>query len=186
MRNVLYLLTVLILVCCKTPEARRPVSQNSGSYIDASIARNKKMNKAEEQAILKIIKQNPEKNYIASADGFWYTYDKKTLDSLNQNMPVMGDLVSFDYNIESIAGQEIVSKKELGTQTYQVDQSNQELIPGLRAGIKLMKEGETVTFLFPSHKAFGYYGFENKIGMNRPIKSTVTLKSITLKTEQKQ
>ena len=41
-----------------------------------------------------------------------------------------------------------------------------------------MKEGETVTFLFPSHKAFGYYGYEDKIGSNLPIQSTVTLNQI--------
>ncbi|HAT65772.1 MAG TPA: gliding motility-associated peptidyl-prolyl isomerase GldI, partial [Flavobacteriaceae bacterium] len=38
--------------------------------------------------------------------------------------------------------------------------------------------GETVTFLFPSHKAYGYYGIENKLGTNVPVQSTVTLKSI--------
>ncbi len=186
MRNALYILLLFGLTCCKTPEARRPVSQSSGSYIDASIERNKKMNKAEENAILKVIKQHPEKEYIASADGFWYAYEVQTKDSLKQKMPELGDLVSFDYNIESISGKEVVSKKELGTQTYQIDQSNQELIPGLRAGIKLMKAGETVSFLFPSHKAFGYYGYENKIGSNRPIKSTVTLKSIITKNQQEQ
>jgi len=186
MRNLFYLLLLCVLVCCKTPEARRPVSQNSGSYIDASIARNKKLNKAEETAILKEIKNHPDETYIASADGFWYAYNKKDEDSVNNRKPQVGDLVTFDYNIQSIAGKEIVSKNELGTQTYQIDQSNQELIPGLRAGIKLMEEGETVTFLFPSHKAFGYYGYENKIGMNRPIKSTVTLQSITIKKGQEQ
>lgn len=42
------------------------------------------MNKAEENAILNIIKQHPEQEYIASADGFWYAYNVKTKDSLNQ------------------------------------------------------------------------------------------------------
>jgi hypothetical protein len=41
-----------------------------------------------------------------------------------------------------------------------------------------MKEGEVVTFLFPSHKAFGYYGDKNKIGANIPIITTVSLYSI--------
>jgi hypothetical protein len=46
-----------------------------------------------------------------------------------------------------------------------------------------MKEGEVVTFIFPSHKAFGYYGDKDKIGTNVPIKTKVTLHSIT---EEKQ
>jgi hypothetical protein len=41
-----------------------------------------------------------------------------------------------------------------------------------------MREGETVTFLFPSYKAFGYYGIENKLGTNVPVQSTVTLDTI--------
>jgi len=41
-----------------------------------------------------------------------------------------------------------------------------------------MKVGEQVTFLFPSYKAYGYYGLEDKLGTNVPVRSTVTLKSI--------
>ena len=44
---------------------------------------------------------------------------------------------------------------------------------------ELMKEGETVTFIFPSHKAFGYYGDKGKIGTNIPIITEVTLHKIT-------
>jgi len=58
----------------------------------------------------------------------------------------------------------------------------QELFTGLREGLKLMKTGETVTFLFPSQKAYGYYGDENKIGANIPLIAKVTVNSIT-KTE---
>ena len=62
-------------------------------------------------------------------------------------------------------------------QNYAMDQ--QELFTGLREGLKLMKAGETVTFLFPSQKAFGYYGDNNKIGTNVPLKCEVTINSIT-------
>jgi len=54
---------------------------------------------------------------------------------------------------------------------------------GLRHGIKLMKVGETATFLFPSHIAYGYHGDNNKIGINVPLQSTVTL--LDLKKEKK-
>lgn len=55
----------------------------------------------------------------------------------------------------------------------------QELFTGLREGLKLMKSGETVTFIFPSQKAYGYYGDQNKIGSNLPIICEVTVNSIT-------
>jgi FKBP-type peptidyl-prolyl cis-trans isomerase len=54
----------------------------------------------------------------------------------------------------------------------------QNLFPGLRNSIKLLREGETATFLFPSSMAFGYHGDNNKIGTNIPLKSTITLLKI--------
>jgi FKBP-type peptidyl-prolyl cis-trans isomerase len=54
----------------------------------------------------------------------------------------------------------------------------QELFSGLREGLKLMKSGETVTFMFPSQKAFGYYGDEDRIGINVPLKCEVSVNSI--------
>ena len=59
-----------------------------------------------------------------------------------------------------------------------IDQSNQELIAGIRDGLKLMHVGETVKFLFPSYKAYGYYGHEDYIGPNTPLQCTITLNSI--------
>jgi FKBP-type peptidyl-prolyl cis-trans isomerase len=56
---------------------------------------------------------------------------------------------------------------------------------GLRDGIKLMKKGEKVTFLFPSHMAFGYHGDNKKIGTNEPLICTVTLNDIKPENELK-
>ena len=60
----------------------------------------------------------------------------------------------------------LYSKEELGTKSYLIDQ--EDLISGLQDGIKLMKEGETVSFLFPSYKAYGYSGFD-RVGSNEPL-----------------
>jgi len=173
--NILLVLLVA-LAGCKTPEARRPVSQASGSYIDASIARNKELNKAEETAIQKLMEANPQYEYFTSDKGFWYYYNVQ--DTTAIPTAETGDLVTFDYEIKTLDGELIVSEEELGTQTYQIEQSNQDLISGLKDGLKLMKEGETVTFLLPSHKAFGYYGYLDKIGSNWPIQTRVTLNTI--------
>lgn len=51
------LLLVLFVVGCKTPEARRPVSQSSGSYIDESVERNKEMIAKEEDYIKKVMER---------------------------------------------------------------------------------------------------------------------------------
>lgn len=164
------------IVSCKSPEARRPVQSHSGTFIKESAERNKKIYDEEKSFIEKLIAKDSTNDYISSENGFWYYYNKR--DTTSTEMPDMGDVVQFSYNIKDLNGNEIISEKENGLQQYKVDQSNQELISGVREGIKLMKEGETVTFLFPSYKAFGYYGIEEKLGTNIPVQSTITLHSI--------
>jgi gliding motility-associated peptidyl-prolyl isomerase len=84
------------------------------------------------------------------------------------------------YNILSLNNDTIYSKEEIGTLTYKVDK--QELFQGLRDAIKLLKENEKATFLFPSSLAFGYHGDNDRIDSNLPIKSTIEI----FKIEQKQ
>jgi len=176
-RSTLYLILLIIgLAGCKSPEARRPVTQNSGAYINESIMRNRDLIAQEEAEILKLIEKDPTTEYIASNNGFWYYYNKKSTDSTKTEFPKFKDIVKFDYTIKSLHGDVIYDQSELPTKTYAIDQ--EELFSGLREGLKLMKEGEVVTFLFPSHKAFGYYGDKNKIGANIPIITTVSLYSI--------
>ncbi|GAA4274543.1 gliding motility-associated peptidyl-prolyl isomerase GldI [Aquimarina gracilis] len=176
MRILLCILGLLFLFpSCKTPEARKPVSIKSGSFIDESINRNKQLAAKEEARIQRIINQDTSNSYITSEGGFWYFYNTK--DTVSTRTPRFGDIVNFNYNVQDLNGNTIYSKKELDTITYYIDK--EELFLGLREGLKLMKAGETVTFLFPSYQAYGYYGDDNKIGTNIPLKTTVTLNTIT-------
>ncbi|HLV39288.1 gliding motility-associated peptidyl-prolyl isomerase GldI [Xanthomarina sp.] len=173
-RILTILIGTLLLVACKSPEARRPVSSKSGSFIDESVERNIKLKEREEAYIKKIMSENPEQNYIASENGFWYYYNVKQADSLIS--PDFGDIVNFNYNIKTLNNELIYSQEDLKNQTYVMDK--QELFSGLREGLKLMKTGETVTFMFPSQKAYGYYGDENRIGINVPLLCEVSVNSI--------
>lgn len=172
---ILPVLGILLIFSCKSPEARRPVTHKSGSYINESIERNKKIVAAEEELIKKIIQEDSTNTYISSSNGFWYYYKEK--DTTSSPTPEFGDVVEFQYSLKTLDGRTIYSAEELPVRTYAMDK--EKLFSGLREGLKLMKEGETVTFLFPSHKAFGYYGDKKKIGKNVPVISTVTLRKIT-------
>ena len=177
MKRVIIVCIILLSFGCKAPEARYPESKSSGSFIIESAERNKKLFEAEQLQIEKIISEDSEKEYMASENGFWYHYVQKIEgDSLT---PQFGDIVNFNYNVKDLSGNLIYSENELRTQNYAMDQ--QEIFTGLREGLKLMKAGEVVTFLFPSQKAYGYYGDENKIGTNVPIICKVTVNSITQK-----
>ncbi|WP_452222420.1 gliding motility-associated peptidyl-prolyl isomerase GldI [Lacinutrix salivirga] len=174
MRNkVSLLLIILFAISCKTPEARKPVSVKTGSFIDASVERNKKLNEAETQQILDYIESKPNSNFIASENGFWYQYQTQ-VDS-TKTTPDFGDIVNFKYNLKTLNEQSVYGESK--DRDYVMDK--QELFSGLREGLKLMKPGESITFLFPSQKAFGYYGDENKIGTSVPLICDVTVNSIS-------
>ena len=171
------LLTIVIIAfifassCKQHQEARRPISQASGSFMKRSVERNKKLIIGEEGQIDSIIKSNPKIKYLASKKGYWYTYEiQNKLDTLT---PKKGDVAFFDYEIKDLKGNVIYSELELRPQTYLVDKQN--IMMGLRDGIKLMHKNEKVNFLFPSHIGFGFHGDNKKIGANQPLLCTVTL-----------
>ena len=149
-----------------------PEIVQSGSFLKESAERNKKLNELEYKQIEAIIEDNPDIEYLTSESGFWYFYENRIEEDTIQ--PQFGDLVDFHYNVSNIQGSEIYTTQN---KTYIMDK--EELFTGLREGLKLMKPTESVTFIFPSQKAFGYYGDDNKIGTNIPLICEVTLNTIT-------
>ncbi|QYJ68150.1 gliding motility-associated peptidyl-prolyl isomerase GldI [Flavobacterium litorale] len=180
---VLFITGITITSCSQQQQARRPVSQSSGAaFIDKSVERNRKLVAKEEAIIDSIIKNNPDINYIASDKGYWYHYEIENKGATIT--PKRGDVTYFDYDVKDLEGNVIYTKAELKPQVYYVDKEN--IMMGLRSGIKLMKEGETVTFLFPSNMGYGYHGDNNKIGVNQPLVCTVTLNKIKPEAEVKE
>lgn len=168
----------LVTCCSQKQEARRPISHSSGEFMKQSVERNKKLNNTEEQLIAAIIKKDTASHYIASPRGYWYFYNQKNKQAANK--PTRGDIVYFDYEIKDLEGITIYTKEELKPQKYAVDK--QPIMIGLRDGIKQMQKGEKVTFLFPSHLAFGYHGDNNKVGSNKPIICVVSLNEVKKET----
>jgi gliding motility-associated peptidyl-prolyl isomerase len=169
--TIVFIALIVASSCKQHQEARRPISQASGSFMKRSVERNKKLITGEEGQIDSIIKSNPKIKYLASKKGYWYTYEiQNKLDTLT---PKKGDVAFFDYEIKDLKGNVIYSELELRPQTYLVDKQN--IMMGLRDGIKLMHKNEKVNFLFPSHIGFGFHGDNKKIGANQPLLCTVTL-----------
>ena len=175
--SVLFLLFILLYASCSTPEARRPITQKTSTVISETLAQNKKLIAFENKMIERFIKKDSLQTYFASNSGFWYAYQNKIQED-NQT-PTLGDSVEFIYNIEDLNGGAIYTKESLGIKKYKIDR--EDFIPALQEGIKLMKIGETITFVIPSYRAFGLVGDGNKIGVNQAIKSTVTLLNINQK-----
>ena len=170
--TILFILAVVATSCKQSQEARRPISQASGTFMKKSIERNKKLIAGEEGKIQAVIKKNSKTKFIASAKGYWYAYSIKNIkDTIT---PKKGDIAFFDYEIKDLKGNIIYTKQEVGPQTYYVDKQN--IMMGLRDGIKIMHKKEKINFLFTSQMGYGYHGDDKKIGTNMPLLCIVTLR----------
>ncbi len=171
MKKISLLLCILLGFSCQEPQPRRPVKVSSGTFIKESAERNRKLLALEEEMIRQVIQKDSLKEYYPTAEGSWYTYDLR--NEVVDYTPQTDDLVRFTYDLLTLENDTIYSRGEIGLQTYKVDK--QELFPGLRNSIKLLKEGETATFYFPSSLGYGYLGDKNKIGVNVPLKAVITI-----------
>ena len=167
-----------VMVSCVNPVPRKPVVRKTSSFMQESIRINKNLNTVEEKAINEVISNDSLSQYIASSNGFWYKYEHKTA---NKIFPEVGDKLSYSYEVSDLNNSLIYNQETIGERTYIVDQ--QDIIEGLRNGLKLMNEGDIITFLFPSHQVYGYSGDENKVGIKQPLIYKVKLNKINTKNE---
>ena len=173
MKKLLSILIFSLFIACQTNEARRPIQYKTGSFLDASIAANKAINN-QEYNLIKTFISNSKENYTRSSYGFWYKYDVKNIKPGYK--PKFGDRVYYSYVVKDLNGNWIYSPNETQEKNYYVEQ--EDLFTGLREGLKLMKKGEKITFIFPSQMAFGYYGDRHKIGADTPLIYQVTVRDI--------
>lgn len=174
MKYYSFFLVLICLFSCKEPEARHPKERKTGSFIQESVERNKKLLATEEKLIQDIILKDTIHTYQLSSSGSWYYYDHKLEDE--GYLPQTDDLVTFIYDLRSLDNDTIYSSDAIGILKYKVDK--QELFPGLRNSIKLLREKEKATFLFPSSLGYGYHGDNDKVGVNVPLKSTIEILKI--------
>ncbi len=175
MNNKFWCLFLLIFIMgCKEPEPRRPVQQKSGSFFRESVERSKQLLAKEEALIQSLIEKDSIHQYQSSPSGFWYFYENKS-DGMAPPLSV-DDEALIQYNLMSLSNDTIYSAEEIGIAQVKVDKS--QLFPGLRNGLKVLREGEKATFLFPSSQAYGYKGDNNSIGSNVPLKSSVEVLKI--------
>ncbi|MGP1993366.1 gliding motility-associated peptidyl-prolyl isomerase GldI [Zobellia laminariae] len=169
--KILSLIFLITLIGCGGPEARRPVEVKSGSFFKQSVKRSKELLAKEEKLLQDLMAKDTLHEYTHSASGSWFFYEVKNESADYTAQP--DDLVIMSYNIVSLKNDTIYSMDDIGTLTYKVDK--QDLFPGLRNSVKMLKEGETATFLFPSSLGYGYHGDNDKIGINVPFKVTLSV-----------
>jgi len=179
MKYSLFVLIIsLLIISCGNPVPRKPVVRKTSSFLKESVNFNKSLISEEEEAFKSYIKNDSLNTYLSSTKGFWYKYEQKNTSDYS---PRFGDKLTYTYAVYDLDNSIIYDYNEIGEKQYFVDQ--QEIVEGLRNGLKLMSEGDIVTFLFPSHKVFGYLGDQKKIAINQPLIYKVQLNKIEKKNE---
>lgn len=180
MKPITALLSLLTLaVSCQEPEPRWPVEAKSGSFLKLSAERNRRLLEQEEALMAQLMARDSARTWLESASGTHYYYEVQAPSEGYRPQP--DDLVTLRYNLLSWNNDTLYSETEIGTLIYKVDK--QELFPGMRNSVKLLQEGETAVFLYPSSLGYGYHGDEDRIGPNMPLKSRLTLLKIEKQTE---
>lgn len=178
---LMHLAAIVLLVSCQEPHPRRPVEVRSGSFLKTSAERNKRLLEQETVRMQELALNDSLHTYKSSSSGFMYAYEQSATQAGPLAKP--GDLVTLTYNIRTWNEDTLYRRDEIGTLKYKVDK--QELFPGLRYSVKLLKAGESATFFYPSSLGYGYHGDNARIGPNTPLKCTIEIFNIEPETENK-
>lgn len=174
MKHFIVIILLIGLLGCEGPVPRKPIKVSTGTTIKVSVERSKALLAKEEQLIQDIIKKDTIHTYENSTSGSWFYYLSK--NETTEETAQVNDIISLTYNVVSFDNDTIYSMNDIGVLQYTADKL--PLFPGLRNSVKLLKEKETATFLFPSSLGYGYHGDNQKIGINVPIKSTIAILKI--------
>ena len=181
--SIIIFLVFLLLFSCEKPKVRKPiVYKSSVSQFDKTILLHQNILKRESELFQKIIEQDTLHNYIQSPFGFYYFYNKKNGDNFVKAKSK--DDVIINYEIRDVNNKILISQDELGSENQENKSDRllridaEDFVLGLHHGLKLMKEGEIVTFLIPSNLAFGATGLQGKIASNQVLIVKVKLKQI--------
>ena len=157
---------IVLLISCQNPNPRAPLNKKKSTFLISSAARNKRLFEEDELLLLQSAKSDSLHEFEKSSSGFLYAYEKKAAASVS--LPKKGETILFRYQIEDLEQNIIYDKNTLGIVEYSLDQ--EELLPALRLGLRMMKSGEVVVFLFPSYLCYSYQGDGDKVGVNQPLR----------------
>jgi len=179
MRYFYLIILTMSFFACKQPQARKPISVKSGVSLKTSAERTKKRLALETEIIQHYIKKDSTHQYHNSNNAFWYTYLVK--DSVSSVTPKYGNKVTYTYSVQNLKNDTIYNQQEIGVKTHYIRQ--EDIMEGLRKGLMLVKEKETVKFIFPSQLAYGYKGDLNRINPNTPIIFNISILKIETKND---
>lgn len=155
---LVHIIAMILLLCTACQSAPQPQKKATKTPSKAELmATNKLMVKKEKQDILDYIKRH---GYQMQATGSGLYYDiYHTVET--GNTIAKGEVVSVNFSLSLLNGEEIYSLNTPNNYTLVVGKSDKE--SGLLEALSLMKRGEKARLIVPAHLGFGILGDQDKI-----------------------
>lgn len=161
MKNIVLIISFLVISCSKSSTVYAPVGGLSDQEMGVSKNRAKQLNAMERKQIEEWISKQQEKFYPTQLN---YWSNIANLESRKKK--VDNELVSFQYELYDFAQQKFYDKPK----TYRDAPLGkfEELEPIIDA-LRYLNAGEEVTLLVPSLLAYGSYGDGDQITHDMPL-----------------
>jgi FKBP-type peptidyl-prolyl cis-trans isomerase len=150
-QQVFILLVVAIcfgLIACKNQSPQIPA--NKGNAVDKNITTlldiNKTLASKEDSILQKYVKTKSD--FTKNETGFWFKINHSA------NGPFLGKNDTFRCRIETFQ----LNGKEIKAEEKEIVLGKKQLVRGLEEGLKLMRKGESATFIIPWYLAYGMKG----------------------------
>lgn len=155
-RIAFYLISIISigLFSCKKPSPQLPankVVENDMSEI-ALLDINKNL-ALKEDSLLEILAIKTDKAFKKSEIGFWYRIDKKTSGKQLE----IHDSCEISFKLKLADGNLVLEDNKI------VTIGKKQVVRGLEEGLKLLRKGESATFIVPWYLGYGMNGLENLI-----------------------
>lgn len=156
------ILPAVLLSCSGCRDERNAQTFSDKEYKEQLIEANRKKVVWEADRIHDFMEQN-KWEMDSTETGLFYRFDKRGEGQAAES----GQRATVEYSIRLLDGTECYSSKTLGPKRFTIGQDDE--VSGLHEGVLLMRTGDKVTFLMPSHLGFGFTGDQQKIPQNAAL-----------------
>ena len=142
------------LFSCKKPSPQLPankvVEKDVSSIALLDINKNLSL---KEDSLLEILANKTDKAFMKNEIGFWYKIDKKTSGKQLE----INDTCEISYQLKFTDNKVVLVDNKI------ITIGKKQVVTGLEEGLKLLRKGESATFIVPWYLGYGMSGLENLV-----------------------
>ena len=164
LRKLPFLFIPLLFLACSDDQEEEMILNDPNWTKDESIIMNAQFSEEEQEEIELFLSTHQDWKMTETGTGLRYMIYQTTE---RIETPVVGDVVTVDFEISLLNGEVCYSSSENGPESFMVEKSDIE--SGLHEGVQYLSTGDKAKFIIPSHLAHGLIGDTEKIPPLSPV-----------------